>query len=95
MKEKDIYGYVADHCPYCILCGSAWNLHIHHILYRSEGGPTELWNLIRLCERCHIMVHENKRKWQHKLQKILREIVVYECHYDRKFIDEIKSTTIK
>lgn len=95
MKEKEIYTYIAEHCPYCALCGSSWRLHIHHILYRSEGGPTTLWNLIRLCENCHIKVHSNKRIWQPRLQKILREIIIYECHYDQNFIEEILQTTIK
>ena len=63
MTEKQIYEYIVEHCPYCALCGSTQNLHIHHILYRSEGGPTSLWNLIRLCEKCHTKVHSSKRYW--------------------------------
>ena len=91
-KEKEIYAYVAEHQPYCILCGSSNSLHIHHILYRSEGGLTSYDNLIRLCENCHIMVHSNKRVWQHRLQKILREVVIYECNYDQEIIGEILNT---
>ena len=61
MTEKQIYEYIVEHCPYCALCGSTQNLHIHHILYRSEGGPTSLWNLIRLCEKCHTKISFYKK----------------------------------
>lgn len=89
MKDKDIYSYVVKHCPYCALCGSSNNLHIHHIIYRSELGQTSLDNLIRLCASCHTMVHSNKKVWQHRLQRILTEVIVYECHYDKKIIEQI------
>lgn len=95
MKEKEVYEYVVEHCNYCAVCGSTWRLHNHHIEYRSEGGPTTLWNIIRLCEKCHIMVHSNKRVWQPRLKNILAKIVIYECHYDRKFIDDILLHTNK
>jgi hypothetical protein len=32
-------------------------LHIHHILYRSEHGPDESWNLVAICHECHEEVH--------------------------------------
>lgn len=32
-------------------------LHIHHILFRSQGGPDEDWNLIALCKYCHDRAH--------------------------------------
>lgn len=89
MKEKDIYAYVADHCPFCALCGTAWRLHIHHIEYRSEGGVTDFYNLIRLCENCHTMVHSNKRVWQPRLHKILKTIVIYECHYSQEIVNYV------
>jgi hypothetical protein len=33
-------------------CSSYRNLHDHHIVYRSKGGPDELWNRTTLCA-CH------------------------------------------
>ncbi|HKX75302.1 MAG TPA: HNH endonuclease, partial [Acidimicrobiia bacterium] len=33
-------------------------VHGHHILFWSEGGPTDLCNLITLCPRHHRMLHE-------------------------------------
>lgn len=89
MKEKEVYAYVAEHCKYCALCGSSWNLHIHHIEYRSEGGVTDFYNLIRLCELCHMKVHSNKRLWQPRLHKILNTIIIYECHYEPEIVNYV------
>ncbi|MEH3067020.1 MAG: DUF222 domain-containing protein [Aeromicrobium erythreum] len=33
-------------------------VHVHHVEYWSEGGPTDLANLIGLCPRCHAAVHQ-------------------------------------
>lgn len=48
----------------CRFCGGSLFLHVHHISYRSEGGPHEVWNLIVLCDTCHAKVHGNKHRWQ-------------------------------
>lgn len=64
MKEKEIYQKIVDNEPYCQLCGSTSYLHIHHIYYRSQLGKTVEKNLIRLCSKCHQLVHSNKRKYQ-------------------------------
>jgi hypothetical protein len=29
--------------------------HVHHVVARSEGGPTELWNLISVCSFHHLV----------------------------------------
>lgn len=67
MTEKEVYKQIVDKEPYCQLCGSCYELHIHHIIYRSQGGLTIPENLIRLCCRCHRLVHSNKREWLPKL----------------------------
>lgn len=56
----------------CRMCG-ATNVpfHLHHILYRSQGGPHTRENLITLCFRCHDTAHSNKRFWQPVLQDIV------------------------
>jgi hypothetical protein len=33
-------------------------VHVHHIEYWSDGGTTDLQNLIGLCPRCHALVHQ-------------------------------------
>ncbi len=32
-------------------------VHIHHVIWWSAGGPTDLENLVGLCPRCHRAVH--------------------------------------
>lgn len=32
-------------------------VHVHHVVYWSDGGTTDLINLIGLCPRCHRAVH--------------------------------------
>ena len=41
----------------CRCCGSRMQLHVHHIVLRSEGGRTKAHNLLTLCVRCHALVH--------------------------------------
>ena len=63
-QDKKVYKKIVDEQHYCQLCGSANWLEIHHIYYRSQGGLNDERNLIRLCKKCHQMVHSNKKKWQ-------------------------------
>jgi 5-methylcytosine-specific restriction endonuclease McrA len=56
----------------CRSCGGVAWLHLHHIVYRSQGGAHDETNLITLCEDCHLMVHSSKRKWQPLLVEVLR-----------------------
>ena len=72
-KSKDIFGV-----PRCELCKSADNLQLHHIYYRSERKDLidEPSNCIMLCHRdfsknkCHRLVHNNKKKYQPLLIKM-------------------------
>lgn len=48
----------------CKFCGKAGDLEIHHVNYRSQGGPDEAWNLILLCGAHHQLMHTSKKKWQ-------------------------------
>lgn len=48
----------------CRWCGARGGLEVHHILYRSQGGGNEGWNLITLCGACHRKAHSNKKKYQ-------------------------------
>lgn len=70
MKDKEIYQKIADEQKWCQLCGSTNWLEIHHIIYRSQGGNNDERNLIRLCKKCHMLVHSNKKKWQEFLLKM-------------------------
>lgn len=45
----------------CKNCRSSSGLHIHHIVFKSQQGPDELWNLVTLCSFCHLEgVHRGK-----------------------------------
>ena len=48
----------------CRWCGTTQYVQIHHVRYRSEGGPDTPRNLISLCDSCHARAHTNKRKYQ-------------------------------
>lgn len=39
-------------------CHQRWHLDAHHIVGWSAGGPTDLENLVLLCRRHHVQVHE-------------------------------------
>lgn len=51
----------------CQWCGAITDLQIHHVRYRSEGGPDVQYNLITLCEAHHSLAHDSKEKYQHIL----------------------------
>jgi len=72
--EKETYRnvYVRDGGR-CRLCGSYKNLHLHHIIYRSESKLliNDVKNCIMLCSECHRLVHSNKNKYQPLLKNIV------------------------
>ena len=51
----------------CRSCGSRNSLHIHHIIFRSQQGPDEMWNLLALCSACHDGVHKDVQDGQYGL----------------------------
>lgn len=58
----------------CRLCGVSEGravLHAHHVVYRSEGGPDALENLLTLCLECHDTVHSRKRYYQPLAKRII------------------------
>ena len=34
-------------------------IHIHHLIHRAHGGPTDIDNLISLCRRHHRLIHKD------------------------------------
>lgn len=65
----ECYARDAHRCRVCGITNGMYNLH--HILYRSQGGPHTKENLITLCRRCHDLVHSNKSFWQPLLQELV------------------------
>ena len=46
-------------CYQCQMCGTAKNLHVHHIRYPDVWGTENVEDdLITLCDSCHAKVHE-------------------------------------
>ena len=71
----DTYKKVIERDKYrCRLCGISQNLHLHHIVYRSEDKNliNEPSNCVMLCIKCHELVHSNKKKWQPKLKEMIK-----------------------
>lgn len=70
--------YERDH-GVCRVCGRYIELGyraVHHIEYRSEGGPNTVENLITIGwlpgHDCHLpVVHANKKLWQPILQVVV------------------------
>ena len=56
--------YVLDRdnytCQYCFGDSKDRHLHVHHIVFRRNGGSDDESNLIVLCETCHTHLHEGK-----------------------------------
>lgn len=76
--SDDIPGAVRKFCyerdlERCRLCGSNRNHHLHHIMYRSQGGPHTPDNLITLCMDCHAVVHGYKGFYQEVLRGLLTQ----------------------
>jgi 5-methylcytosine-specific restriction endonuclease McrA len=58
----------------CRVCGTRYNLHVHHIKYRGEpGGTDDEGNLITLCLAHHELVHTDKKKYQPRCLAIVEK----------------------
>jgi len=50
---ESLYGYVIWRDDYlCLLCACAAD-HVHHVIFRSQGGTNSANNLACLCRKCH------------------------------------------
>ncbi len=45
-------------------CTEARYVDVHHIVWQSRGGPTEVWNLLLLCRFHHRLIHQHHFKIQ-------------------------------
>ena len=46
----------------CTMCGSSFNLQVHHLRYPKVWGEEELHDLTTLCDDCHAKVHNKEEK---------------------------------
>lgn len=69
-QKGPAYGYKNNHEAvlnrdnYTCQCCKAkkGTMHVHHIVYRSNGGSDKMNNLITLCEDCHKKLHDGLLK---------------------------------
>jgi len=62
-----------DKGNWCSICGVPGpGLHLHRVIYGSQGGKYEVDNCILLCAEHHDIVHSNKRVWQPLLLNYLK-----------------------
>ena len=59
----------------CVLCGSSDGIAVHHIVFRSQSGKSNLDNLACLCVYCHVPIAHgvNAKEVRRKLQEIISE----------------------
>lgn len=55
----------------CVICGSRAT-DVHHIVFRSQLGTSELSNLACLCRPCHDAAHGVRAK---EIRRKLKEII--------------------
>ncbi len=55
----------------CRWCYRTSTLEVHHIDYRSQGGPNSVYNLITLCQAHHAQAHGDKKRWQPVLRGVI------------------------
>ena len=64
-------------------CNARKDLHVHHIVFRSQGGPNEAWNCVVLCHFHHTLLHAGqiglKGRAPYELEwtppKLMREVL--------------------
>ena len=85
--SKETYNIVLERCkdiegvPHCQFCNAVDNLQLHHVLYRGERKDLidDPDNCLMLCHRdfsknkCHRLVHSNKKKYQPILLNMVKE----------------------
>lgn len=71
--KKKVRASVVERDGYwCLYCGKPGpGLHLHRVIYGSEGGKYEVNNCVQLCNIHHEIIHSNKRLWQPILIKFL------------------------
>lgn len=75
----------------CRFCGTATNLHLHHVIYRSHGVDHQPHNLIALCDEHHALVHSEKRRWA----PVLLAYIWYSIVEDKRYLIPLLEKKLK
>jgi hypothetical protein len=93
-KQKGFYNvkaFVLNRDEYrCQKCKAAnVKLHVHHIVFKSNGGTNSPDNLITLCEKCHDKLHLGKFeiKGIKSRTKHATEIGIVKSQLEKRFLD--------
>lgn len=80
-----------DHytCQVCKKKSKNEKLHAHHIIYRSNGGPDLLNNLVCVCETCHTKIHNGSITPKFKKPKTFKDAGLMNQIKD-KLVEEFK-----
>ena len=46
----------------CVMCGTAYQLQVHHRRYPPAWGLETLDDLVTLCDTCHSQLHNKEKK---------------------------------
>jgi len=68
-KKNVRLGVIERDGNWCLKCGLPGpGLHLHRIIYGSQGGKYEIPNCVLLCAVHHEEIHSSKQKWTSILQ---------------------------
>lgn len=73
VEWQRIARYVKKRDPVCRLCGGDGRLEIHHIEQIADLPllALEESNLIRLCQKCHMRIRGQERRWRRRLTALI------------------------
>jgi hypothetical protein len=60
VKRRVVYAAVTARDICCRCCGRTYGLHRHHIVFRSQLGPTTTENVVLVCVACHEDIHARR-----------------------------------
>lgn len=88
MSEQVLDEFASDF-PYCAICWSRYDLHIHHL----QGGATRVHdrrNLLRLCSHCHEGLHFGGKNNLTKGMCLTAKREVDGDFYDPQYLAELR-----
>lgn len=57
IRNPDLLRILKFRLRECAVCGSTWDIHLHHVLYKSRRGDDVEANIAPLCEYHHRQIH--------------------------------------